>query len=44
MGRYLDLNKERTVPHSVILPIELYLPYIFMLKRFELLIINTKNL
>lgn len=27
MGRYLDLNKELTVPHTAVLPIELYLPY-----------------
>ena len=26
MGRYLDLNKKPTVPHTVVLPIELYLP------------------
>jgi hypothetical protein len=25
-GRYPDLNKELTVPHTVALPIELYLP------------------
>lgn len=28
MGRYLELNKELTVPHTVVLPIELYLPFI----------------
>lgn len=27
MGGYLDLNKERTVPHTAVLPIELHLPY-----------------
>ena len=27
MGGYLDSNKEHTMPHIVVLPIELYLPY-----------------
>jgi hypothetical protein len=27
LGGYPDLNRELTVPHTVVLPIELYLPY-----------------
>lgn len=41
-GRYSDLNRELIVPHTIALPIELYLP--IMLKWFEHSIINTKNL
>ena len=31
MGGYLDLNKKLTVPHTDVLPIELYPPYIKIL-------------
>ena len=31
MGKYPDSNREQTVPHSAALPIELYLPKIFLL-------------
>ena len=43
MGGYPDLNRKLTVPHTVVLPIELYLPLI-MLEWFEHSIVNTKNL
>ena len=28
-GGYPELNRELTVPHTVVLPIELYLPFFF---------------
>ena len=44
-GGYPDLNRKLTVPHTVVLPIELYLPiFKFMLEWFEHSIVNTKNL
>ena len=49
MGGYSDLNRELTVPHTVVLPIELHPPFIFsiyviMLEWFEHSMVNTKNL
>ena len=44
MGGYPDLNREHIVPHTIVLPIELYPPKFFMLEWFEHSIINTKNL
>ena len=41
-GGYPDLNRKLTVPHTVVLPIELHPPYI-MLEWFEHSIVNTKN-
>ena len=29
MGEYPDLNRKLTVPHTVVLPIELYSPFLF---------------
>ena len=36
MGGYLDLNKKLTVPHTDVLPIELYPPYIYKYILFYL--------
>ena len=30
LGGYSDLNRELTVPHTVVLPIELYLPFFYI--------------
>jgi hypothetical protein len=40
MGGYSDLNRELTVPHTVVLPIELYPP--FVLRGEELNIIVNR--
>ena len=35
MGGYPDSNRELTVPHTVVLPIELYLPYYYHYLNLE---------
>ena len=30
MGKHSDLNRELTVPHTVVLPIELHFPYVYI--------------
>ena len=39
MGKYSDLNRELTVPHTVVLPIELYFPsvYIVVYKTYNII-------
>ena len=44
LGGYPELNREHIVPHTIVLPIELYPPKIPMLGWLEHPIINTKNL
>ena len=41
MGEYPDLNREHTVPHTVVLPIELYPPLSFRFYYAE--VIRTPN-
>jgi hypothetical protein len=45
MGGYPDSNRELTVPHTVALPIELYLPFPYIEGvLFGHSIVNTLNL
>ena len=34
-GGYPDLNRKLTVPHTVVLPIELYLPYVGVIRTLN---------
>ena len=39
MGEYPDLNRKLTVPHTVVLPIELYSPFLYILNRHNFIFV-----